>query len=146
MTAASQPPHNMLVLDEIPLGCVAYRVDDNRCEPLIKRGDVIAVDTRDRKPMPEEPYLIEWSDGSRSVVAAYFTEAPAGSAWYGRLFVGDLHLRQGFSLAGTPIGKPIRWGEGPIRWSSSPRRWSAASSACCSINASPLRSISRPAR
>lgn len=113
MTDLSQPRREMVVLDDIPLGCVAYRVDDNRCEPVIRRGDIIAVDTLDRMPMPEEPYLIEWSNGSRSVVAAYFTTAPEGSAWHGRLWVGDLYPRQLTNLGGQPVGEPIRWGDGP---------------------------------
>lgn len=114
MTALSlNPQRAMVVLDELPLGCIAFRVDDNRCEPVIRRGDIVAIDTSDRMPMPDEPYLIEWSNGGRSVVAAYFTTAPAGSAWHGRLFVGDLFPRQLMNLAGQPAGEPIRWGDGP---------------------------------
>jgi hypothetical protein len=66
---AQQPGlRSFIVYGEMPEGCIAIRIDDNRAAPHVRPGDVVIVDPRDREPMPGEMFVIEWMNGKRQVV------------------------------------------------------------------------------
>jgi hypothetical protein len=59
---------SFVIVDELPLDCIAYEVPDNCVEPHIRESEFAVVDTNDAEPMHGELFLIEWNSGRRQIV------------------------------------------------------------------------------
>ena len=67
--ATGLPTHTLPTVTEIVPGYIAHKVDDNRAAPLLSEGDYVVVDTGDTMPVPGGMFLVEWSNGRRSLMS-----------------------------------------------------------------------------
>lgn len=109
---------SFIVYDEMPAGCIAHEVTDRSAEPHFRHGDFAIVDTSDRDPFNGEMFLIEWSNGNRSVVEAvgreYHIRPRDGSAPRDELGWTAEFRNVVSSLDGSGA-RNMRWFDGPYR-------------------------------
>lgn len=67
--ATGLPMQTLPTVTEIAPGYIAHKVDDNRATPLLSEGDYVVVDTADTMPVPGGMFLVEWSNGRRSLMS-----------------------------------------------------------------------------
>jgi hypothetical protein len=60
-----------IVYDDAPIGCIPFVVADEETAPLLRPGDVVLIDTRDREPSDRDLFLIQRSSGRRSIVETF---------------------------------------------------------------------------
>lgn len=75
-TATGQQPdlRPFIVYDDAPIGCIAFVVADDETAPLLRPGDVVLIDTRDREPSDRDLFVIQWSSGRRSIVETFLRQ------------------------------------------------------------------------
>lgn len=132
LPVATQPEYRALMLyDHLPEGCIAHLVIDSHSTPHIRPGELVVVDTVDRKVRHLETYVIEWIGGRRSVCESVRCEfnwtdpAIPREGWTvrsisglrGRAAVDAIHAAR--AVASTQGGMlslaGLAWSEGPYR-------------------------------
>lgn len=63
------PDVTLPTITEIVPGYIAHKVEYERAEPLLSEGDYVVVDTGDTLPVPGGMFLVEWLNGSRSLMS-----------------------------------------------------------------------------
>lgn len=54
----------LAVFDDLPLGCIAFIVEDEQCWPMLRPGDVAVIDTHECEIETEGLYLYEYGRGT----------------------------------------------------------------------------------
>lgn len=67
-----------VIFDQLPEGCIAFQVPDNRCEPIFSAGELIVVDPHNCAPEFGALFLRSYSSGAQSVVE--MVSSPRGAA------------------------------------------------------------------
>lgn len=116
-----------IVYDHVPPGCIAHQITDERSAPILRPGDVVLIDTRQREPMHRELFLIAYTPRSSDntppmeIVEAYLRPGRYGSGPNGEMidshawFVGAYNRPRSYEqmLAWGSSRKPIECVDGP---------------------------------
>lgn len=54
-----------IVYDRLPERCSIHTITDDECEPLLRPGEQVVVDTSDRMPTTDDLFVIEYRSGLR---------------------------------------------------------------------------------
>lgn len=110
-----------IVYNELPEGFLSFEVPDSSAEPFLHAGEFVVLDPEDRDPAEGELFVIRWNSGPRDRLHIVRMEQRSirfqrdgATVEDGLWFVGAHAPRQTVSLAGTPIGAPMRHVDGPF--------------------------------
>lgn len=95
-----------IVFDSLPDGMKAHWVACDLNEPHLRAGEVAVIDPADLMPMHGELFLIQFQSGDQPRLIETFHWRRPG-IWG----VAQVRPAPLFSLAGTVVGEPIRWGD-----------------------------------
>jgi hypothetical protein len=66
---AQQPGlRSFIVYGELPEGCLAMEVMDNKGRPHVRKGEIVVIDPSQREPINGDMFVVEWLNGDRQVV------------------------------------------------------------------------------
>jgi hypothetical protein len=71
-----------IIYDILPVACIAVEIEDDGCEPHVREGEFVVVDTEDRDPIHGELFLMQWESGRRAVVELSLRDGYAGPVWW----------------------------------------------------------------
>lgn len=104
---------SFIIYTQLPDGCFAHEVEDNRSEPHLRNTEFAIIDPNDAAPLHGDLFLIEFSGGRRSIVELRSEDMIASDGE--RLLAWTAYWQMEMASASGETIRTSRWGDGPYR-------------------------------
>jgi hypothetical protein len=109
-----------VVFNELPSGCIAHLVTDDRTLPVLRPGDTVVIDTADCEPTHRDLFVMDYGKGSerprRVVVEMALRQHTNGTRSFNGWWSHPLYRPRSNEEAAewAAAGRPMYFSDGPI--------------------------------